>query len=80
MVDKVATELLPEGPERKGLLRDRQFGSWKGQSAIGAVAIKVDGAHAAWTNSHMTGMHLMDFKSAFPSVANGRLVNLMKDR
>jgi len=40
----------------------------------------VDRAHAAWTNGHITGVLLMDIKAAFPSVAKGRLVNLMKVR
>jgi len=38
----------------------------------------VDRAHAAWANGHITGGLFMDIKAAFPSVANGRLVNLMK--
>jgi len=36
--------------------------------------------HAAWTNGHITGVLLMDIKAAFPSVAKGRLVYLMKVR
>jgi len=38
----------------------------------------VDRAHAAWTNGHITGVLLMDIKAAFPSVAKGRIINLMK--
>jgi len=37
-------------------------------------------ARAAWTNGHITGVLLMDIQAAFPSVAKGRLVNLMKVR
>jgi hypothetical protein len=37
-------------------------------------------AHVAWTNSHITGVLLMDIKAAFLSVAKGRLVNLVKVR
>jgi hypothetical protein len=40
----------------------------------------VDRAYAAWTNSHITGVLPMDIKAAFPSVAKGRLVNLMNLR
>jgi hypothetical protein len=40
----------------------------------------VDRAHAAWKDGHIVGMRLMDFKAAFPSVAKGRLVNLLKVR
>jgi hypothetical protein len=40
----------------------------------------VDRAYAAWTHGHITGVLLMDIKAAFPSVAKGRLVNLMKVR
>jgi len=40
----------------------------------------VNKAHAPWTNGHITGMLLMDIKAAFPSVAKGKLVNLMKVR
>ena len=80
MVKNVATELLSEEAERRGLLSDGQFGSRKGWSAIDAAAIMVDRAHAAWTNSHITCVLLMDIEAAFPSVAKRRLVNLMKVR
>jgi len=78
VVEKVAAELLSEEAERRGLLRHGQFGSRKGRSAIDAVAIMVDRAHTAWTHGHITAVILMDIKAAFPSVAKGRLVNLMK--
>jgi len=80
VVEKVVAELLSEEAERRGLLSDGQFGSRKGQSAVDAAAIMVDRAHAALTNGHITGVLLMDIKAAFPSVAKGRLVNLMKVR
>jgi hypothetical protein len=80
VVEKVAAELLSEEAERKGLLSDGPFGSRKGRSAIDAAAITVDRAHIAWANSHITGVLLIDIKAAFPSVAKGRLVNLMKVR
>jgi len=80
VVEKVVAELLSEEAGRRGLLSDRQFGSRKGWSAIDAAAIMVDRGHAAWTNGHITGVLLMDIKAAFPSVAKGRLVNLMKVR
>jgi len=60
VVEKVAAELLSEEAERRGLLRDGQFGSRKGRSAMDAVAIMVHRAHAAWTNGHITGVLLMD--------------------
>jgi len=40
----------------------------------------VDRAHAAWTNSQITGVLLIDIKEAFRNVAKARLVNLMKVR
>jgi len=80
VVEKVAAELLSEEAERRGPLSDRQFRSRKGRSAIEVEAIMVDRAHAAWTNCHITGVILMDIKAAFPSVAKGRLVNLMMVR
>jgi len=80
VVEKVAAELPSEEAKRRGLLSDGQFGSRKGRSASDAAAIMVNRAHAAWTNGHITGVLRMDIKAAFPSVANGRLVNLMKVR
>jgi hypothetical protein len=80
VVEKVAAELLSVEAERRGQMSHGQFGSRKGRSAIDAAAIIVDRAHAAWTNGHITGLLLMDIKAAFPSVAKGRLVNLMKAR
>jgi len=80
VVEKVVAELLSEEAERRGLFSDGQFESREGRSAINAGAILVDQAHAAWTNGHITGMLHMDIKTAFPSVAKGRLVNLMKVR
>ena len=44
------------------------------------MAIKVERVHAAWTNGHITGVLLIDIKAAFPSMAKGRLLNLMKLR
>jgi len=40
----------------------------------------VDRAQAALTNGHISGVLLMDIKAAFPSVAKGRLVNVLKIR
>ena len=80
VVEKVVAELLSAEAERRGLLSDGQFGRRKRQSAIDAAAIIVDRAHAACTNSQITGMLLTDIKAAFPCVAKRRLVNLMKVR
>ena len=80
MIEKVVAELLSDEAERRGLLRDGQFGSRKGRSAVDAAAITVNRAHAGWMDHHKTGVLLMDIKPAFPSVAKGRLVNLMKVR
>ena len=79
-VDKVAAEQLTGEAKRCGLLSDGQFESRKGPSAIDAAAIMVDRAHAAWKNGHITGVLLMEIKAAFPSVAKGRLVNVMNVR
>ena len=80
MVEKVAVELLSEGGEKCGLLRNGQFGGRKRQSALYTVAIIVNRAHAACTNGHITGILLMGNKAAFASVARGRLVNTMMVR
>jgi hypothetical protein len=80
VVKKVGIELRSEEAKRRGLLRDGQFRSSKGRSAIKAAAIMVDRAHAAWTNGQITGVLLMDIKAAFPRVATGRLVNMMQVR
>ena len=80
VVEKVVPELLPEEAERTGLLRDRQFGSRQGWSAIDAATILDDRAHTAWKNGHITGVHLTDIKAAYPRVAKERLVNLMTVR
>jgi len=80
VVEKAVAELLSEETERRGLLSDGQFGSRKGRAAIDSAAIMADRAHAAWKNGHITGVLLRDIKAAFPSVAKGRLVNLMKVR
>jgi len=60
VVEQVVAELLSEEAERRGLLSNGQFGSREGRSAIDAVAIMVDRAHAAWMTGHITGMLLMD--------------------
>jgi hypothetical protein len=80
VIEKIAAELLSDEAERRGRLSDRQFWIRKGRSAMDATAIMVERAHAAWTNGHIPGMLLMDIKAAFPRVAKGRLVNLMKVR
>jgi len=80
VVEKVVAELLSEEAKRRGQLSDGQFGRRKGRSEIDGAAIMVDRAHAASINGHITGVLLMDIEAAFPSVAKGRLVNLMKVR
>jgi hypothetical protein len=80
LVEKVLAELLSEDVERKGLLNDSQFGSRKRRSAIDAVAIMIDRAHNAWLHGNIVGILLMDINAAFPSVAQGRLVNAMKEK
>ena len=71
-------ELLSEEAGRRGILSDGQFGSREGRLGIDVAANMLDRAYAAWTNGHITGVLLRDIKAAFPSVAKGRLVNLMK--
>jgi hypothetical protein len=80
VVEKVPAEQLSDDAARRGLLSDWKFGSRKGRSAIDAAAIMVDIAHSAWTNGHITGLLLVDIKACFPTVAEGRLVNLMQLR
>jgi hypothetical protein len=36
--------------------------------------------HEAWLHGSIAGVLLMDIKSAFPSMAKGRLVNEMKEK
>jgi len=80
VVKKVAAEPPLKEPESSGLLSDGHFGSRKGRSAIDAAAMMLDRAHVAWTSVHITGVLLMDNNVAFPRVAKGRLVNLIKVR
>jgi len=78
LVEKVVAEVLIEEAKRTELLSDGQFGSRNGRSGIVTATIMVDRAHVAWRNAHITGVLHIDIKAAFPSVAKGRLVNLMK--
>jgi len=78
--EKVVAELLSEEPHRRGLVIVGQFRSRKGRAAIDRAAIMVDRAPASWTNGHITGILLMNFKAAFPSVLKGRLDDVMKVR
>jgi len=80
VVERVVAELLSDQAERRGLLSKGQFGSRRGRSAIDAAAIMVDRAHAAWRDGQIAGMLHMYIEAAFPRVAKGRLVNLMKVR
>jgi hypothetical protein len=80
LVEKVVAELLLEEAEKRELLSEGRYRSRKGRSAVDAVAIMVDSAHAAWKNGHISGVLLMDIQAAFPSVEKGRLVTLMKVR
>jgi len=79
-VEKVVAEILSEEAQWQEVLSGGQSGSTKGWPAIDAAAIKVDTAHAAWTPGHITSVHLMDIKAAFPSMVQGRVVNLIKVR
>jgi len=80
VVRKIGPKLLSEEAKIRVLLRHRQFECWNLQSAINTPAIMVDRAHAMWTNGHITGVLFMDMKAAFPSMAKGRVVNMMKVR
>jgi hypothetical protein len=80
VVEKVVAEVLSDEAERRGLLSNRNFRSRSGRSAIDAAAIMVDRAHTAWRDIHTAGMLLTDIKADFPSVAQRRLVNLVKVR
>jgi len=80
VVKRVVAELLSDEAERRGLRSDGQFASRRWRSAIDAAAMMVDRAHAVWRNGRIAGMLLIHIKAAFPSVAKGRLVNLMKVR
>jgi hypothetical protein len=80
VVAKVVAERRSEETETRGLLGDVQFGIRKGRSAIVGTAIMVDRVHAALRNGHITSVLLIDIKAAFPSVAKGRQVNVMKVR
>jgi hypothetical protein len=54
------------------------LGSKKKWSAIDAAAIMVNRAHGRWKEDNMMGVHVMDIKPAFPSVARGMLIHAMK--
>jgi hypothetical protein len=73
--EKVVAELLSDDAERRRLLSNGPFGSRSGRAARDPAAIMVDRAHAAWRDSHVAGVLLVDIKEAFPSVPKGRLVN-----
>ena len=77
VVEKVVAELLAEEAERRGLLSNSKYGSTKRRSAIDPAAIVVERAHAAGREDHITGIHLMDIKTAFPSIGRGRLIHTM---
>jgi hypothetical protein len=76
-VTKVVAELLSGEAKRRSLVSKGHSGCRKGRSAIDAATIMVDRMQAAWRNGHITGVHLMKIKEAFPSVVKGRLVNLV---
>jgi len=78
VVEKVVAELLSDEAERRPLLCYGQFGCRNKRSAIDAVAIMVDSAHAAWEEDNIKGVLLMDITAAFPSVARGRLIHATK--
>jgi hypothetical protein len=80
VVERVVAEQLSEEAERRELLSNRQCRSRKGRSAIDAVAIMVDRAHAAQTHGYITGVLLVDIKAAFLHMIRGSLVNLMMVR
>jgi len=40
----------------------------------------VDRAHAAWRDSHIAGVLLMDIKAAFRSVGRGRLIHTLRGK
>jgi len=75
VVENVVAELLSEEAESRGLPSDRQLGSREGRSALCAVAIMFDQAHAARNDGHITGMLVIDIYAAFSSMPKGRLVN-----
>jgi hypothetical protein len=80
VIKKVVAELLSEEAERRELVRDTKFGRRTGRSAIDALAIMIYRAHAVWKNGYTTGVLLLDMKTAFPHIPNGRLFNLLKVR
>jgi len=76
--ENVVAELLSDGAERTALLSPVQFSSRKIRLAIDTAGITVDRAHASWTENSIPGVLLMDIKAAFPSVARGRVIHVMK--
>jgi len=78
VVEKVATELLSEEANSRGLLSARQFERRQRLAAIESATIMVHRAHPTWTNGHIIARRLMDITAAIASVAKGRLVNLIK--
>ena len=80
VLEKVVTEVLLDHGDRRGLLSEGQSRSRRGQSSMNTVGILVDTSPAARKNGHVTGVLLTNIIAAFPCIANGRLVNIMKDR
>jgi hypothetical protein len=80
VVENVVAEMSSEHAEKNGQLNDAQFGSSKRQSVIDAAAIMINRAHNAWLHGNIVRVLLIYIKAAFPSMANRRLVNAMKDK
>jgi len=79
-VKKVVPDLQSDEAESGRLFSNKQISSRSGQSAIDAAAVIVDRAYAAWITGQISGVLIMDFTAAFPSIATGRLVILKKVR
>jgi len=70
VVEKVVAELLPEHPERRGLLSKCQYGRRKRRSAMNAAAIKLGRAHGDCDEGNIAGILVVNIKPAFRSIGS----------
>jgi len=59
-------------------MHNGQLGCRKKSSDIFTAAIIVDRAHSEWNDDKLTGVLLIDMKTACPSLARGRLIHAIK--
>jgi len=80
LVERTAAHLIADHLERRSKLHDGQYGCRKRRSAVDVVAVLMNRTQQAWQEKRVTGVLLMDVKSAFNNVnrpiLSSRLVEL----